>query len=174
MNRAIASFLSVAFTLLLIVLLAGDSSRPQEDAVETAPIENALPTEPEATPADSMTVATEELQMMLEVVSNAVPVSSWTPEQPVAELLESASCEAPENDYWKITWQGAIAGEKAVLEANLENLFANSPYELSSVGTDEYRILGESGIDISLVWNEGAGVVDTEFDSACFEDIEAN
>lgn len=161
MKRVATGLAAVALVLLAVVFLAGDSAKTPKAA------------EPIAGPAvevDPMTAATQELQTMLEVVSNAVPVSSWTPEQPVAELVKAGYCTPPQDDIWQISWSGAIDGTRENFDENLGNVLANSPYELSKVSADEYGIFGNSGFNAGVRWNEEAGTIDLEFASACFQD----
>lgn len=164
MKRVATGLAAVALVLFAVVFLAGDSAKtPKEPESTAAP----------AVEVDPMTAATQELQTMLEVMRNSVPVSNWTPEQPVAELVKAGYCAAPENDIWQISWSGAIDGTRETFDENLSNVFANSPYELSKVSADEYGIFGDSGFNAGARWNEEAGTIDLEFASACFQDTGA-
>lgn len=161
MKRVATGLAAVALVFFAVVFLAGDSAKtPKESESTGAPVAE----------VDPMAAATQELQTMLEVVSNSVPVSTWTPEQPVAELVKAGYCTAPQDDIWQISWSGAIDGTRETFDENLSNVFANSPYELSKVSDDEYGIFGDSGFNAEARWNEEAGTIDLEFASACFQD----
>lgn len=164
MKRVATGLATLAFVLFAVVFLVGDSAKVANEAETTvAP----------AVEVDPMAAATQELQTMLEVVSNSVPVSNWTPEQPVAELVKAGYCTAPQDDIWQISWSGAIDGTRESFDENLGNVLANSPYELSKVSADEYGIFGDSGFNAGVRWNEEAGTIDLEFASACFQDTAA-
>lgn len=164
MKRLAIGLATLAFVLFAVVFLVGDSAKTSD---ESAPTVEAVVEQ------DPMTTATQELQTMLEVVKNSVPVSTWTPEQPVAQLVKAGYCTAPQDDIWQISWSGAIDGTRETFDENLNNVFANSPYELSKVSADEYGIFGDSGFNAGARWNEEAGTVDLEFASACFQDTGA-
>lgn len=165
MKRVALGLATLAFVLFAVVFLVGDSAKITKEEVPSELI-------PAPVEVDPMTAATQELQTMLEVVSNSVPVSAWTPEQPVGQLEKAGYCEAPENDIWQISWSGTIDGDRQTFNENIENVFANSPYELTTAGPDEYAIFGESGFNAGVRWNEEAGTIDLELASACFQDIE--
>jgi hypothetical protein len=166
MKRLAPALAALVLVLFAVFILSGDSAIVTPEKTESA---TPVVAQPEV---DSMTAATQELQVMLEVVSNSVPVSTWEPEQPVAELIKADTCTAPEDDIWQISWAGAINGSRSDFDANLENVFANSDYDLRKLNANQYVILGESGFNAGVNWNEESGYIELEFASACFEDIE--
>lgn len=165
MKRLAIGLVTLAFVLFAVVFLVGDTAK-------TANVQDTSEPSTAPTEVDAMTAATQELQTMLEVVSNSVPVSVWTPAQPTAELVKADYCVAPEDDIWQISWSGAIDGSRETFDGNLKNVLANSPYELTAAGPDEYAILGDSGFNAGVRWNEEAGTIDLEFASACFQDVQ--
>lgn len=168
MKRAPVILGILVLVLFVTMILAGDSAKPT--ATQQTTVDDSVVQQQVLNPMDA---ATQELQLLLQVISSSVPVSTWEPEQPTAQLVKEATCVAPANDAWQVSWAGAIAGERSIFDENIQKAFAgNGDYEVRQINPEEYAILGKSGFNAGVRWNEAAGQVQLELESACFQDTQ--
>lgn len=168
MKRSVLALPAIALVVVAAVALTGDTA--QREFKESTAVEVVQENPDFAAPMSDFEAATSELQILLEVVSNSVPVSSWTPEQPTAQLLTKETCEAPANSYWLIERRGEIAAEKEVFDSNIQNVFASTDYAVRPMADFGYTIMGQSGSQVDVYWNEPENTIDLRFYSSCFED----